>query len=174
MAQQPDRSLQVTPEAGQAPVEQRAPVEQGEPGPRGQEEHAEPVQSPAKVMRIGAMIRGVLDEIRQAPLDEGSRNRVREIYDTSVNELGSVLSPELREELGRLSLPFTEGTPSESELRIAQAQLVGWLEGLFQGIQAMLFAQQMESRRNLEELRQRGLPPGRRGPQEDPGQSMYL
>lgn len=130
------------------------------------------IHHPDKVMRIGAMIRGVLDEVRQAPLDEASRNRVREIYDTSVQELCEVLSPDLQEELGRLSLPFKEGTPSESELRIAQAQLVGWLEGLFHGIQAMLFAQQMETRRGLQELN-RGLP---RPQQERPesGPSTYL
>jgi hypothetical protein len=125
-------------------------------------------------MRIGAMIRGVLDEVRSAPLDEASRVRVREIYDTSVKELGEVLSPDLQEELGRLSLPFKGDTPSESELRIAQAQLVGWLEGLFHGIQAMLFAQQMESRRGLEELQARGLPRPETASDQEPGHSSYL
>jgi hypothetical protein len=136
------------------------------------EDRGEAVHHPAKVMRIGAMIRGVLDEVRQAPLDEASRERVREIYDTSVSELSEVLSPDLREELGRVSLPFDGGsTPTESELRVAQAQLVGWLEGLFQGIQAMVFAQQMESRRGLEELRRRGLP---QGPPTEQPHSPYL
>ncbi len=121
----------------------------------------EAVSEPAKVMRIGSMIKQLLDEVRQAPLDEASRNRLREIYDTSVRELASGLSPDLQDELRRVTLPFgDESTPSESELRIAQAQLVGWLEGLFHGIQATLFAQQMAARNQLEELRRRGLPPG--------------
>lgn len=127
------------------------------------EEELEPVdvvQQPAKVMRIGTMIKQLLDEVRQAPLDEASRARMKEIYETSVRELASGLSPELTAELNRLASPFDEGTPSEAELRVAQAQLVGWLEGLFHGIQATLFAQQMAARSQLEELRQRGLPPG--------------
>jgi hypothetical protein len=118
------------------------------------------VEQPAKVMRIGTMIKQLLEEVRAAPLDEASRNRLREIHENSIKELEQGLAPELRDELHRLSLPFTEdGTPSESELRIAQAQLVGWLEGLFHGIQTALFAQQMAARAQLEQMR-RGLPPG--------------
>jgi Protein of unknown function (DUF2587) len=129
------------------------------------EEQSEKVESPAKVMRIGAMVRQLLEEVRHAPLDEASRTRLADIYDTSVKELSEVLSPELREELERLSLPFDDNdVPSDSELRIAHAQLVGWLEGLFHGIQAMLFAQQMETRARLDEMRRHGLPPG---PQQD-------
>jgi hypothetical protein len=127
----------------------------------------EAVQHPGKVMRIASMARSLLEEVRQAELDEASRARLREIYQTSVTELSEVLSPDLREELTRLSLPFSQDTPSESELRIAHAQLVGWLEGLFHGIQAMLFAQQMENRQRLEEMR-RGLPPGMEHPQGQP------
>jgi len=126
----------------------------------------EAVQHPAKVMRIATMARHLLEEVRQAELDEASRARLREIYQTSITELSEVLSPDLREELTRLSLPFGQETPSEAELRIAHAQLVGWLEGLFHGIQAMLFAQQMENRQRLEEMR-RGLPPG--GMEHPPG-----
>src|ERR1700690_2018968 len=101
------------------------------------------VEQPAKVMRIGPMIKQLLEEVRAAPLDEASRKRLREIYDTSIRELEQGLAPELREELDRLTLPFDEdAAPSEAELRIAQAQLVGWLEGLFHGIQTALFAQQ--------------------------------
>jgi hypothetical protein len=144
------------------------------PAPAQNEGSSSAIHHPDKVMRIGAMIRGVLDEVRSAPLDEASRVRVREIYDTSVKELGEVLSPDLQEELGRLSLPFKGDTPSESELRIAQAQLVGWLEGLFHGIQAMLFAQQMESRRGLEELQARGLPRPETASDQEPGHSSYL
>ena len=118
------------------------------------------VEQPAKVMRIGSMIRQLLEEVRQAPLDDKSRTRLREIYEMSVHELAEGLSPDLQEELAKLALPFSEAAPSESELRIAQASLVGWLEGLFHGIQATLFAQQMEARQQLEELRQRSLPPG--------------
>jgi hypothetical protein len=120
------------------------------------------VEQPAKVMRIGTMIKQLLEEVRAAPLDDASRNRLREIHATSIRELEDGLAPELREELDRLTLPFTEGSiPSDAELRIAQAQLVGWLEGLFHGIQTALFAQQMAARSQLEQRReQRGLPPG--------------
>lgn len=118
------------------------------------------VEQPAKVMRIGTMIKQLLEEVRAAPLDEASRARLREIHENSIKELEDGLAPELRDELGRLSLPFTEdATPSDAELRIAQAQLVGWLEGLFHGIQTALFAQQMAARAQLEQMR-RGLPPG--------------
>lgn len=118
------------------------------------------VEQPAKVMRIGTMIKQLLEEVRAAPLDEASRTRLREIHQRSIEELEDGLAPELRAELERLSLPFTEQTaPSDAELRIAQAQLVGWLEGLFHGIQTALFAQQMAARAQLEQMR-RGLPPG--------------
>jgi hypothetical protein len=127
------------------------------------------VEQPAKVMRIGTMIKQLLEEVRAAPLDDASRNRLREIHRTSIRELEDGLAPELREELERLTLPFTEeGVPSDAELRIAQAQLVGWLEGLFHGIQTALFAQQMAARQQLEQMRQLppgmgGGPPGQRG-----------
>lgn len=120
---------------------------------------ADLVEQPDKVMRIGSMIRQLLDEVKAAPLDEASRNRLREIHKASIKELEDGLAPELVQELDRLSLPFTEGTPSESELRITQAQLVGWLEGLFHGIQTVIYAQQMAARAQLEQMR-RGLPPG--------------
>jgi hypothetical protein len=120
----------------------------------------ESVSEPAKVMRIGAMVRQLLEEVRQAPLDEAGRTRLREIYEMSVKELAEGLSPELRDELAQFAMPFEADAPSEAELRIAQAQLVGWLEGLFHGIQATLFAQQMAARAQLEELQRRGLPPG--------------
>ncbi|MFH9739004.1 bacterial proteasome activator family protein [Streptomyces roseolus] len=120
----------------------------------------EMVEQPAKVMRIGSMIKQLLEEVRAAPLDEASRVRLKEIHASSVKELEDGLAPELVEELERLSLPFTdEAIPSEAELRIAQAQLVGWLEGLFHGIQTALFAQQMAARAQLEQMR-RALPPG--------------
>ena len=118
------------------------------------------VEQPAKVMRIGSMIRQLLEEVKAAPLDEASRNRLREIHHASIKELESGLAPELVEELERLSLPFTEEhTPSEGELRIAQAQLVGWLEGLFHGIQTAIYAQQVAARAQFEQIR-RSLPPG--------------
>jgi hypothetical protein len=130
----------------------------------------ETVEHPAKVMRIGSMIKQLLDEVRQAPLDEASRTRMREVYDTSVKELASGLSPDLRDELTRLTLPFdADQVPSESELRVAQAQLVGWLEGLFHGIQATLFAQQMAARSQLEEMRRRSLPAGAEDRRQAPG-----
>jgi hypothetical protein len=120
----------------------------------------EMVEQPAKVMRIGSMIRQLLEEVRAAPLDEKSRARLKEIHESSIKELEDGLAPELVEELERLSLPFADDTlPSDSELRVAQAQLVGWLEGLFHGIQTTLFAQQMAARAQLEQMR-RALPPG--------------
>ncbi len=120
----------------------------------------EVIESPAKVLRIGAMTKELLEEVRRAPLDEAGRSRLREIYETSVRELGECIADDLRDELARLSSPFESSSPSEAELRVAQAQLVGWLEGLFHGIQATLFSQQMAARAQLEEMRRRGLPPG--------------
>jgi hypothetical protein len=129
----------------------------------------EMVEQPAKVMRIGSMIRQLLEEVRAAPLDEKSRARLREIHQSSIKELEDGLAPELVDELERLSLPFAEDTvPSEAELRVAQAQLVGWLEGLFHGIQTTLFAQQMAARAQLEQMR-RALPPGMMPGGDDPG-----
>jgi hypothetical protein len=144
--------------------------------PAGDEEPQESVgdlvEEPAKVMRIGTMIKQLLEEVRAAPLDDASRNRLREIHQTSVKELEQALAPELQSELERLVQPFTDdSTPSDAELRIAQAQLVGWLEGLFHGIQTALFAQQMAARVQLEQMR-RGLPPGAsasRGEHPGPG-----
>ncbi len=138
------------------------------------------VEQPAKVMRIGTMIKQLLEEVRAAPLDDASRGRLREIHARSVRELEAGLAPELREELERLALPFSEDSlPSDAELRIAQAQLVGWLEGLFHGIQTALFAQQMAARAQLEQMRQGMLPPGaggmpgQRGPSGS-GTGQYL
>jgi hypothetical protein len=121
------------------------------------------VEQPAKVMRIGTMIKQLLEEVRAAPLDEAGRARLREIHESSIRELEQGLAPELREELDRLTLPFGGEVPSEAELRIAQAQLVGWLEGLFHGIQTALFAQQMAARQQLEEIRRKALPAGHEG-----------
>jgi hypothetical protein len=140
------------------------------------------VQQPAKVMRIGSMIRQLLEEVRNAPLDEAARARLREIHTRSLRELEDGLSPELVEELERVTLPFTDDSvPSEAELRIAQAQLVGWLEGLFHGIQTALFAQQMAARAQFEEMRRQAvpgaLPSGADAPAEgQPGQGpgLYL
>jgi len=122
---------------------------------------ADAIGEPAKVMRIGTMIKQLLEEVRAAPLDEASRARLREVHEKSIRELETGLTPELRDELERLSLPFSEDTiPSEGELRIAQAQLVGWLEGVFHGLQAALVAQQMAARVQLEQMRRGQLPPG--------------
>ncbi len=125
----------------------------------------ETVERPAKVMRIGSMIKQLLEEVRQAPLDSASRQRLKEIYEHSVRELADGLSPDLVEELDRLVFPFGSDEPSDAELRIAQAQLVGWLEGLFHGIQATLFAQQMAAQAQLEEMRRRSLPAAGTGEQ---------
>jgi hypothetical protein len=136
----------------------------------------ESVEQPAKVMRIGSMVKQLLEEVRAANLDEASRTRMREIYEQSVRELAGALSPDLAAELDRMTLPFgDDSVPSEAELRIAQAQLVGWLEGLFHGIQATLLAQQMAARAQLEEMRQRGLPPGMGGQESLPARpGTYL
>lgn len=140
---------------------------------------ADQVEEPAKVMRIGQMIRHLLDEVKSAPLDEPSRKRLREVYAASVEELKAGLSPELAEELARITQPFdADATPTDAELRIAQAQLVGWLEGLFSGIQTALFAQQVAARSQLEQMR-RALPQSPGGEPTIPGQKrgsdgMYL
>ncbi len=137
--------------------------ETGEDGPEEQRSLADMVEQPAKVMRIGSMIRQLLEEVKAAPLDEASRSRLKEIHTSSIKELEDGLAPELIEELERLTLPFADGSaPSDAELRIAQAQLVGWLEGLFHGIQTTLFAQQMAARAQLENMR-KALPTGMAG-----------
>ena len=148
-----------------------AEVIDGRPFPSGpgvSEEQAatESVTEPAKVMRIGSMVRQLLEEVRNTELDEASRERLAEIYDRSIVEIATALSPDLAEELHMLALPFKEGeVPSEGELRIAKAQLVGWLEGLFHGIQATLFAQQLAARQQIEQMRQiPGQPSGPQGP----------
>jgi hypothetical protein len=132
------------------------------------------VSQPDKVMRIGTMIKQLLEEVRTAPLDEASRVRLREVHRSSIRELSEGLAPDLKDELDRLSLPFDDSqTPSDAEIRIAQAQLVGWLEGLFHGLQTALFAQQMAARAQLEEMRRRALPSGQAG-QEGFGGGTYL
>jgi len=132
---------------------ERIPAQEAE-----QEGPTEMVSEPAKVMRIGSMVKQLLDEVKAAPLDQASRERLAAIHERSVIELRQALSPDLQDELRNLALPFQDGVPSEAELRIAQAQLVGWLEGLFHGIQATLFAQQVAARQQLEQMRQ--LPAG--------------
>lgn len=141
-----------------------------------QRELAELVEQPAKVMRIGSMIKQLLEEVRASELDEASRRRLAEIHARSITELEAGLAPELVEELERLSLPFdTDTAPSEAELRIAQAQLVGWLEGLFHGIQTALFAQQMAARAQLEQMRRQALGPGQQASgSHGQGHGQYL
>jgi hypothetical protein len=152
----------------QSQAESAAPAEDGQAAAEG-----EAIEQPAKVMRIGSMIRQLLEEVRQAPLDEASRIRLREIYDMSLRELQEGLSPDLSAELARMAPVFhPEAIPSDAELRIAQAQLVGWLEGLFHGIQATLYAQQMAQRLQLEEARRRGLPSGQGSRESGEDRSM--
>ena len=136
----PDQPIQ--PEIVDAPV----PVEGSD---------IEQVARPTKLIRIASMVRSLLDEARRAPLDDAGRRQLKEIHERSMQELEGILSPDLKQELADVTLPFSSDTPSESELRIAQAQIVGWLEGLFQGIQATLFTQQMQAQRQFEEMRQR-------------------
>ena len=156
-----------------------APVERGEivsadgRAPEPAMPMTETISEPAKVMRIGSMVKQLLEEVRQAPLDEASRERLAEIYERSIVELSEAMSEDLQDELRSLALPFKEGeVPSESEIRIAKAQLVGWLEGLFHGIQATLFAQQLAARQQLEQMRQ--LPSGPAEPGEPARPGTYL
>jgi hypothetical protein len=152
---------------GGVPVPEGAAPGTGE----GDEAAREAVSEPAKVMRVGSMIKQLLDEVRETPLDDPGRQRLRDIYERSITELGAALSDDLREELERLVFPFrSDEVPTDIELRIGQAQLVGWLEGLFHGIQATLFAQQMAARQQLERMRQ--LPPG--AEPGDPRPGTYL
>ena len=148
------------------PTVERGVVVAPEAEAEADSEPKESVEHPAKVMRIGSMIKQLLDEVRTATLDDASRERLREIYDTSIHELAGAVSPDLRDELARLTPPFSTDVPSDAELRVAKAQLVGWLEGLFHGIQATLFAQQMAARQQLEAGNRR-LPPGQ---EQDPSE----
>ena len=158
-----------TPQPAPSLIVVNDPAAAGPGQPAEGADQRETVEEPAKVMRIGSMIKQLLEEVRAAPIDEASRAHLRDIYETSVHELAQGLSPDLAAELERVKIPFQEGTPSEAELRIAQAQLVGWLEGLFHGIQATLFAQQMAARNQLEDMRRRGLPAGTEEGRERPG-----
>lgn len=173
----------------EAAVDQVVVLQAGEGAEDRQHDLMSQVEQPAKVMRIGTMIKQLLEEVRAAPLDEAGRTRLREIHQSSIKELEEGLAPELREELDRLTLPFEDDhVPSEAELRIAQAQLVGWLEGLFHGIQTALFAQQMAARAQLEQMRGRALPgqvgpggpgapmgiPGMQRPEGEQGTGQYL
>lgn len=168
-SQQPEDPQQQTPDPRVMIVNSEGgPADLGE-GVDGQgEEVTELIEEPAKVMRIGSMIRMLLEEVKAAPVDEAGRTRLASVLSTAISELKQGLAPELGNELDRLITPLSGATPSESELRIAQAQLVGWLEGLFHGIQTAIYAQQMAARAQLEQM-QRALPPGAGGrPQQDP------
>ncbi|TXH45567.1 MAG: bacterial proteasome activator family protein [Actinobacteria bacterium] len=162
----------VGPDGASESADPLAGLDQAEAADEG--ELARLVEQPAKVMRIGSMIKQLLEEVRGADLDEASRRRLSEIYSRSIVELEQGLAPELIEELERLSLPFDdESVPSEAELRIAQAQLVGWLEGLFHGIQTALFAQQMAARAQLEQMRRQAIGRGP-APEQTHGHGQYL
>jgi hypothetical protein len=168
-----DRVVVVTPQGmGSAPAGGPRTADSGDStddGQRGEVSPIEQVEQPAKVMRIGSMIKQLLEEVRGAPLDAAGRARLVEIHRRSISELEQGLSPELVAELERITLPFDSDTPTDAELRIAQAQLVGWLEGLFHGIQTALVAQQMAARMQLEGMRHQ-LPPGPGGAGGMPGQ----
>jgi hypothetical protein len=154
-------------------VSEESPAQQAEPV-EAVDRQQESITQPAKLLRIASMVRELLEDTRQASLDEPGRVRLRQIYERSVGELSEVLSPDLRDELETLAPPM-EGVPTESEIRIAQAQLVGWLEGLFHGIQAALFAQQASARAQFEEIRRRGLPSGAEPQQAGPDmRGQYL
>lgn len=182
MSEQPEQQQVLITGADGQPVGTVMVGADGSVEPSRQQSPADLIEQPAKVMRIGSMVKQLLEEVRTAPLDDAARTRLREIHQSSIKELEQGLAPELHEELERLTLPFSDDTvPSDGELRIAQAQLVGWLEGLFHGIQTALFAQQMAARVQLEQIRGRpALPPGalpdapgRSGP-ASPGTGQYL
>lgn len=160
-----------TPDLSQVPA---APTPEGTQGAAPEAER-ESISQPAKLLRIASMVRELLEDTRQASLDEPGRIRLRQIYERSIDELRDVLSDDLQEELSSLAPPM-EGVPTDAEIRVAQAQLVGWLEGLFHGIQAALFSQQMAARAQFEELRRRGLPGGTEPPGAgvDPSRGQYL
>ena len=146
------------PEVVEAPM--LTPVDADGTAEGDAEPATESIEQPAKLLRIGSMVKQLLEEVRLAPLDEASRERLREIYEQSIRELADGLSPDLAAELDRVSIPFDSPTPSDAELRIAHAQLVGWLEGLFHGIRATLVAQQVAARAQLDEMRQRSITGG--------------
>jgi len=152
----PETSEPVTPEV----LDRAAPTAPGADGAESHDGEVEQVTKPTKLIRIASMVRQMLEEVRRAPLDDAGRRRLREIHEKSLQELKTVLSPELQTELEEVVLPFTADAPSESELRLAQAQLVGWLEGLFHGIQATLFTQQAMAQGQLDQVRQRALQSG--------------
>jgi hypothetical protein len=159
-----DDTSQTPPAAPVRPEVVDGPAPAGGDGGDGQEP-TEQVTRPTKLIRIASMVRTMLDEVRRAPLDAEGRRALRTIHERSLNELEGVLSPDLRQELDEVVLPLDSDTPSESELRLAQAQLVGWLEGLFHGIQASIFTQQAAAQQQLEQMRQQraiemGMPPG--------------
>lgn len=167
-ASEPDHPRVVNPDGTEVPAGADDEIEEG----IEDDEETSRIEEPAKVMRIGGMIKRLLDEVRDAPLDEAARTRLAEIHERSISELEDGLSPDLVEELHRITLPFTDDVaPSDAELRVAQAQLVGWLEGLFHGIQTALVAQQMAAQAQLSQMR-RQLPPGTHPAPFGPGQGQ--
>jgi hypothetical protein len=156
----------VQPELVDDAARQAAETQAEEPA----DEAGEQISSPTKLIRIASMVRTMLDEVRRAPLDDAGRRRLREIHERSLHELEGVLSPDLQQELAEVVLPLTGDSPTESELRLAQAQLVGWLEGLFHGIQATLFTQQAAAQGQLDQMRRRALEQA----QSPTGPSGYL
>ena len=144
---------QTQPESGEGPLNPDVVTPEVVESATASEAQGERVAQPTKLIRIASMVRSLLDEARRAPLDDAGRRSLKEIHERSIHELEEILSPDLRQELNEVTLSFTGDTPSESELRIAQAQLVGWLEGLFHGIQATMFTQQMQAQRQFEEIR---------------------
>ena len=168
--------MEDNPSAAREPVQpevvQPSPTPESDGGD-GSQPPQEQVTRPTKLIRIASMVRNMLEEVRRAPIDDAGRKALREIHERSIHELEEVLSPDLREELCEVVLPFKDEAPTESEVRLAQAQLVGWLEGLFQGIQATLFTQQMAAQGQFDEMRRRAIESGQAPPQAPPG-SGYL
>jgi hypothetical protein len=152
----------VVPELVEAQVEG---LDDGEPDTGD----GEAITQPSKLIRIASVVRSLLEEVRRADLDDAGRRLLRDAHERSLAMLESVLSDELRKELSGIILPLESEVPTESELRIAQAQLVGWLEGLFHGIQATMATQQMMAQQQLEQVRRQAIGSGPAGPQTRPG-----
>ena len=113
------------------------------------------VTEPSKLIRIASMTKAMLEEVRASGMDDLGRQRLLAVYHRSIDELRDVLSDDLKDELDSIFVPLESETPTEPEIRVAQAQLVGWLEGLFHGIQASLWSQQMSAQAQLEQMGQR-------------------
>jgi len=123
------------------------------------------ISDPAKLIRLGTMLQTLMAEVRNADTDVESRKLLARIHNETMEELATVLSSDLMDELSEFTnCCDDEGVPTEAEIRVAQAQLVGWLQGLLQGLQASMAAQQTAAAQQLQQLATRQSAPGPGGP----------